>query len=345
MDLITTDEIDFYEQKLREAKSKLYSFIHEKKKTTPKVISQKITDKWSIYRGDCVEVIKGIPSDSIHYSIFSPPFASLFTYSNSIRDMGNSKDNSFYEHFDFLIPELYRVLMPGRLISIHCMDLPKTIQKDGVLGINDFPSKIREGFESFGFIFHCKVVIWKDPLIQAVRTKKLELAHKQISKDSTRCSMGYPDYVYTFRKPGENTEPVAHGRGFETYIGSSSEPKHKKNNNPKLNKYSHLVWQRYASPVWMDINQTNTLNVKLAREKDDERHICPLQLDVIARCLELWTNKNDIVLSPFAGIGSEGYESLRRDRKFIGIELKESYYKLAIRNLIKASHKKASLGI
>lgn len=299
-----------------------------------KVINQKIGNNFSIYHGDSVEVIKGIPDNSIHYSIFSPPFASLFTYSNSERDMGNCKDDkSFMFHFRYLVKDLFRATMPGRLVSFHCMNLPMTIGRDGVIGLKDFRGTLIRMFVKIGFIHHSEVVIWKDPLLQAVRTKNLTLAHKQIITDSSRCSMGFPDYIITMRKPGENPEPVAHKRGFERYIGSNKEPAEKKQDDPRINKYSHMVWQRYASPVWMDIRQTNTLNVQLAREKDDEKHICPLQLDTIARCIELWTNENDIVLDPFMGIGSSGYVSLKMNRKFVGIELKESYYKQSVQNL------------
>jgi len=298
------------------------------------VENQKFGEDWAMYQGDCVEVLGGFDDESIHYSIFSPPFASLFTYSNSERDMGNCKtDEEFAEHFSFLVPELYRVLKTGRLVSFHCMNIPATIGHDGYIGIKDFRGDLIRIFQRFGFIYHSEVCIWKDPLVQAVRTKNITLAHKQISKDSTRCAMGLPDYVVTMRKPGENIEPVSHGRGFERYIGDMKMPKLPKSNNPRVNKYSHKVWQRYASPVWFDINQTNTLNVKMAREKNDERHICPLQLDTIARCLELWSNKGDVVLSPFAGIGSEGYQSISMGRKFIGIELKKSYFDCAIKNL------------
>jgi len=308
-----------------------------KQKSKVKVIDQRIEKKWTIYQGDCIEVIKGLPNNSIHYSIFSPPFASLFTYSDSIRDMGNCKgEDEFLEHFKLLIPDLYRVLLPGRLITVHCMDLVATINRDGFIGLRDFPGDLARLFLSQGFIYHSKVMIWKDPLVQATRTKNLTLAHKQISKDSTRCAMGLPDYLIIFRKPGENTEPVSHGRGFERYIGEKLEPKEKKMDNARINKYSHKVWQRYASPVWFDIRQTNTLNVRLAREDKDERHICPLQLDVIARCLELWTNKGDVVLSPFAGIGSEGYQSILMNRKFIGIELKKSYFDIMEKNMKRA---------
>jgi hypothetical protein len=260
----------------------------ERKEFPAKVYDQVITEKYSMYWGDCIEVIRGLPDESIHYSIFSPPFLSLFVYSSHLNDMGNSKnDDEFYTHFSFLIPELYRVLMTGRLISVHCSIIPMTIQHEGVMGLKDLPGMIVKLFENFGFIYHSKVMIWKDPLLQATRTKMLSLAHKQISKDSSRCAQGFADEILTFRKPGDNLEPVAHGRGFEDYIGEKPEPRRDKNDNPKLNKYSHEVWQRYASPVWMDINQSDTLNFRAARDQADERHICPLQLQVIARCLEL----------------------------------------------------------
>lgn len=333
-------EVEFYTQKLKEANAKVYESENAKRTRKPKVYDQEITDKYSIYRGDCVEVMKGIPSNSIHYSVFSPPFSNLFCYSNSSRDMGNSSRKEFNTHFDFLIPELYRVMMPGRLLSFHCMNLPLTIGADGVMGMKDFRGKMICNFTNQGFIYHSEVCIWKDPLLQAVRTKKLELAHKQISKDSSRCAMGYPDYIVTMRKPGMNPEPIAHGRGFEKYIGERKEPKFEKNNIHGKNKYSHHVWQRYASPVWFDIRQTNTLNVHLAKEKNDERHICPLQIDVVDRCLELWSNPGDIVLSPFAGIGTEGFCAVKMGRKAILIELKESYYKIAIKNLENASNQK-----
>jgi DNA modification methylase len=299
-----------------------------------KVIAQEFGPNWVAYHGDCVEVVKGIPDNTIHYSLFSPPFASLFTYSDSERDMGNCKgEEDFSEHFAYLIPQLFRVIMPGRLISLHCMDLPASITHDGFMGVKDFPGHLIAAFEKHGFIYHSRVCIWKDPLVQATRTKKLQLAHKQICKDSTLCANGFPDYIVTMRKPGKNPEPVAHGRGFERYIGDLPNPADPKNNIGRLNKYSHKVWQRYASPVWFDINQTRTLNVSGARDDKDERHICPLQLDTIARCLELWTNPGDTVLSPFMGIGSEGYESIKMERNFMGIELKESYFRQAVKNL------------
>jgi len=301
-------------------------------------------ENWTMHNADCVDVLKEIPENSIHYSIFSPPFSNLFCYSNSSRDIGNCRDDKeFLDHFDFIVRELYRVIMPGRLLSFHVMNLMATITKDGYIGVKDLRGDLIRVFQGAGFIFHSEVCIWKDPLVQATRTKVLTLAHKQISKDASRCGQGLPDYVVTMRKPGENPEPVSKGRGFETYIGDMDEPKERKTNDPRTNKYSHHVWQRYASPVWFDINQTRTLNAYAAREKEDERHMCPLQLDVIERCLELWTNEGDTVLSPFGGIGSEGFCSLQMGRKYIGIELKKSYFDAAIKNLATATRKDTQL--
>ena len=294
------------------------------------ILNQKIDDRYAMYNGDCVEVLKGITDNSIHYSIFSPPFASLYTYSNSDRDMGNSaSDNEFYEHFKFLISELYRVTMPGRLLSFHCMDLPMMKSRDGVIGLKDFPGELIRMFTDAGFIYHSKMTIWKDPLVEATRTKALGLLHKQICKD----------YLVTMRKPGENPELIAHPEGFESYIGEDepegakierpqpdAEKYEKKEKYNDVPVYSHQVWRKYASPVWMDIRQSNTLNGKSAREEQDERHICPLQLDVIARGINLWTNENNIVLDPFAGIGSSNYVALKMGRRTIGVELKENYY-------------------
>jgi len=275
------------------------------------VLDQEVTEKFSLYNGDSVEVLKGIPDDSIHYSIFSPPFASLYTYSNSDRDMGNSKtDDEFYEHFEYLVNELYRVIMPGRLLSFHCMNLPTSKQRDGVIGIKDFRGILIKAFCHAGFIYHSEVCIWKNPVTAMQRTKALGLLHKQLKKDSCMSRQGIPDYVVTMRKPGDNPERVTHTN--ETFPVS--------------------VWQRYASPVWMDIKQSDTLNRKAARENEDERHICPLQLDVIKRCIELWSNPGDIVMDPFAGIGSTPYVALRMGRRGLGVELKQSYYKQAVQN-------------
>jgi len=289
---------------------------------------------WELHLGDSVEIIKSIESNTVGYSIFSPPFASLFTYSNSIRDMRNCKGkDDFVSHFSFLVEDLFRVIVPGRLVSIHCMNLPATIAHDGFIGMKDFRGEMIRLFEKHGFIFHSEVCIWKDPLVQAVRTKVLTLAHKQVVKDSSRCAQGFPDYIVTMRKPGENPRPIERGRGFEEYIGEMDEPRAQKTDNPRTNKYSHEVWQRYASPVWFDIRQTRVLSTDMARDDRDEKHVCPLQLDTIERCLELWSADGDMVLSPFAGIGSEVYCAAKMGRYGIGIELKESYYRQAVKNL------------
>lgn len=269
------------------------------------VLNQVVKEKYAIYHGDSVDITKNIPDDSIHYTIFSPPFSSLYTYSNSDRDMGNCKgDDEFYRHFKFLAEELYRITMPGRLLSFHCMDLPMMKSRDGVIGLKDFPALMLKIFQDCGFIYHSKVTIWKNPVTEMQRTKALGLLHKQIKKDSSMCRQGIPDYIVTVRKPGENPERITHTN--ESFpVG---------------------VWQNYASPVWMDIRQSDTLQKKSARAEQDEKHICPLQLEVIQRCIELWTNPNDIVFDPFGGIGSTPYVALLMGRRAIASELKDSYF-------------------
>lgn len=268
-------------------------------------------EHWHLMMGDCVTRMKDIPDESVGLSVFSPPFASLYTYSNSERDMGNSRDDEeFSEHFRYLTGELYRVMMPGRVVSFHCMNLPTSKERDGFIGIKDFRGELIRAFQDAGFIFHSEVCIWKDPVTAMQRTKALGLLNKQKNKDSCLSRQGIPDYLVTMRKPGENPEPVTH---------TNSE-------------FPIATWQKYASPVWMDINPSRTLQYLNARENDDERHICPLQLDVIERAVELWSNPGDMVLSPFAGIGSEGYVSVLRGRRFTGIELKPSYFRCAVNN-------------
>lgn len=305
-----------------------------------KVIDQHITDTYAIYHGDSCEVLTGIPDNTIHFEIYSPPFANLYTYSNSERDLGNCFDNNeFFNHFKFIVKELHRVLMPGRLMSVHCMDIPIMKERDGYIGLNDFPGYLIKMFQEIGFIYHSRVTIWKDPLVEATRTKAIGLLHKQVIKDSAVCRNGLPDYLITLRKAGENPELIGHPEGFTDYIGDD------KPVSGKNSVYSHLVWRKYASPVWMDINQSNTLQYRSVREERDEKHICPLQLDVIRRAVELWTNKNDVVLSPFGGIGSEPVVAIEMGRKAIAIELKESYYRQMKANCKKAVQKKRNMGV
>jgi len=271
-----------------------------------------VTDDYALYRGDCIEVLRELPDDSVGYSIFSPPFASLYTYSASDRDMGNCKDaKEFFEHFRFLVAELYRVMMPGRNLSFHCMDLPTSKTRDGVIGLYDFRGDLLRSFSDGGFIYHSGVCIWKDPVTAMQRTKALGLLWKQLKKDSAMSRQGIPDYLITVRKPGDNPQPVAH----------------------RAEDFPVDLWQRYASPVWMDINASRTLQRDSARDEKDERHIAPLQLDVIERATMLWSNPGDVVLSPFAGIGSEGYVAVKMRRRFVGVELKESYFEQAVGNL------------
>lgn len=304
------------------------------------------TDRYELHLGDNIELIKNIKDDSIGFSVFSPPFAQLYTYTNSIRDMGNCRGRQdFIEHFRYLTKELYRVIMPGRLVAIHCMNLLKTVTHDGVIGIHDFRGDIIRLFESENFIFHSEVCIWKDPLIQAVRTKALALAHKQICKDSSRCGQGLPDYIVVMRKPGDNPVPISHPKGLTEYIGEREFTNTNFNEDQRKNKLSHEIWQRYASPVWFDIRQTRVLSTDIARDEKDEKHVCPLQLDTIERCLELWSAKGDVVLDPFSGIGSTVYSAVAMGRYGIGFELKESYWKQSIKNMDFMEEKEKQTGL
>lgn len=272
-------------------------------------------ESWTAYHGDCVDVVGQLPDASVGFSVYSPPFQNLFVYSNSAADMGNSAtDDEFREHYGYLIREMLRVTKPGRISAVHCSDLPSTKWKDGMIGTKDFSGDIRALHEAVGFHYIRRITIWRDPVVEMTRTKALNLLHKQLLKDSTKSWPGMADYLLLFRAPGENTEPVSHTR--------QSFPVEK--------------WQQWASPVWMDIRQTNTLNVAAARERDDERHLCPLQLDLIERALLMWSNPGDTVLSPFMGIGSEGFVSLKQRRRFVGVELKEAYWSQACRHLANA---------
>ena len=275
---------------------------------------------YQLIHGDTCDAITEIPDEGVHFIVYSPPFSSLYTYSNSDRDLGNSKsDEQFFEHFRFITTELYRILKPGRIMAVHCMNIPASKEKDGFIGLKDFRGQLIQEFQEVGFIYHGEVTIWKDPVTQMQRTKALGLLHKQIKKDSCRSRMGLPDYIIIMRKEGENEEPVTHT--METYPVS------------EWQNVASPIWDYEFSPVWWDINPSDTLNVQAARDGRDERHICPLQLPVIDRLLKLYTNEGDIVFTPFMGIGSEVYEAVKNGRKGIGIELKESYYKCAVENL------------
>jgi hypothetical protein len=259
-----------------------------------------------------VDVVRQLPSASVGFSIYSPPFGDLFIYSDSAADMGNSGDDeTFFQHYGFLIEQLTRVTKPGRLSAVHCSDLPYRKWKDGKIGIKDFSGMIVRAYEAHGWTLHSRVTIWRCPVVEMTRTKALGLLYKQLKKDSTKSRQGMADYLLVFRAPGENAEPVGH----------------------RPSEFPVEQWQQWASPVWMDINQTNTLNVRMAKEASDEKHLCPLQLDLIERAVILWSNRGDVVLSPFMGIGSEGFVSLKLNRKFVGVELKGSYFKTACENL------------
>jgi DNA modification methylase len=274
-------------------------------------IAQEIHDRFSIYNMDCVDLAKSLPENSVDFSVYSPPFESLFVFSNSERDMGNNASSAdFWAHYRFLIAEHIRIMKPGRLVAIHCMQLPTSKARDGYIGLKDFRGEIIRAHQEAGFIYHSEVCIWKDPVVAMQRTKALGLLYKQLRKDSAMSRQGIADYLVIMRKPGENPEPVTHAH----------------------ESFPVDMWQRYASPVWMDINQSKTLQYMSARDNDDERHISPLQLEVIERAIELWTNPNDLVYTPFLGIGSEAYTALKMGRRGIGSELKPSYFKLAVEN-------------
>lgn len=276
------------------------------------------TPTFRAIHGDCVEEVAKLPTDSIDFSIFSPPFAELYVYSDDIRDMGNCQDyEEFFVHFQFLVKELARVVKSGRLVAVHCMDLPAMKGKDGYIGLKDFSGMIIQSFQKEGFIYHDRITIWKSPVVEMTRSKSIGLLHKTIKKDSSMSRTGIPDYILVFRNAGDNLVPITHQDTDE-----------KQENYLPVN-----LWQKYAEPVWYDINYSDTLQYTSARDEKDEKHICPLQLETIRRCLHLWSNEGETVLSPFGGIGSEGHESLRLKRNFIGIELKPSYYNQMQRNL------------
>ncbi len=333
--LITTDTMQNVKTSIDEKQKK----FEEMQKTMSDTINENLDKQYlyngdfdtapfesefcSLKRGDCVQLIKDVPDESIGLSIFSPPFAELYTYSNYVEDMGNSKDyKEFMMQFGFLVKELFRVTQSGRNVCVHCMDLPIQKGKEGFIGLRDFSGMILRIFEECGFIYHSRITIWKDPVVEMQRTKALGLLHKQIKKDSTMCRVGIPDYVLVFRKDGERDNPVS-------------------NTDMPVD-----LWQKIASPVWMDINQSNTLQgMRDAREDKDEKHICPLQLDVIERCILLYSNKGDKVLTPFMGIGSEVYQAVKMERYGVGFELKDSYYEIAVKNVRTALFEKNQMSL
>lgn len=279
---------------------------------TIKCLGEAHGKNFSAYWGDCVDVVRQLPDECIGLSVYSPPFSNLFLYSDSVADMGNSADDEeFIQHYGYLLRELRRVTMLGRLSAVHCSDLPLQKWKDGVIGIKDLSGQIIRAHEGAGWTLHSRVTIWKSPVVEMTRTKALGLLYKQLQKDSSRSRTGMPDYLLVFRRDGVNAVPIEQSR----------------------HSFPLDQWQEWASPVWMSVDQTRVLNVAGARDPQDERHLCPLQLDVIERAVTLWSNPHETVLSPFMGIGSEGVASMSLDRRFVGVELKESYFKQAVRNL------------
>jgi len=327
--LITTDTMTNVIQSIR-TKQKQFEHMQEsmskavmkniKSEVKTEIIREVKTEKsdnFELFLGDSVQTIKNIPDESIGFSIFSPPFAELYTYSSELEDMGNSKDyNEFLFAFNFLVKDIFRILWSGRNVAVHCMDLPIQKGKEGYIGLRDFSGMILKCFIDAGFIYHSRVTLWKNPVTEMTRTKALGLLHKQIKKDAAMSRVGIPDYLMVFRKPGEHLHPVIH-----------------QDTDPIKPGYLPVdMWQKIASPVWMDIDYGNTLNLKGARDEKDEKHICPLQLDTIERSLHLWTNKGDTIYTPFAGIGSELFQAIKMGRKAKGGELKTSYFNLAVRN-------------
>lgn len=301
------------------------------------VIEQRIEDNYAAYRGDCLEMMPGLPDGSIHLSCYSPPFAGLYHYSSSDRDLSNSRSyEEFFEHYEYVAREISRITMPGRITAVHAMDVPTG--NTGRDALTDFPGDIIRMHGRCGFDYVARYHIWKEPLTVRNRTMTKALAHKTIVDDSSRCSVASADYLLVFRKRGENPVPIEHPIGLTEYAGERPIPHelhHYKGWTGKQteNRYSHWIWRQYASAFWDDIRLDNVLPFRRARGEDDEKHVHPLQLDVIHRCLQLWSNPGERVFSPFAGVGSEVYEAVRLGRFGVGVELKESYYRQAIANL------------
>lgn len=307
---------------------------------------QIITENYAIYNSDCMYVLPQLPDNSIDFSIYSPPFAGLYNYSSSPNDFSNCESKEqFLEQYEYLVKEIYRVLKPGRIVAVHTQDVCLNVTKNHLW---DFPHEIIKKHLDNGFYYVNKITVWKEPLKVRMRTMVRSLMHKNIVEDTTEAFTAMPDYVILFKKRGENEVKVTHNHGFKKYYGSTPmlpemiehygswehlNLKYKNWEDPKTNKLSHVIWQRYASSVWDDVRNDNVLTFKSARENDDEKHVHPLQLDIIYRLVEMYTNKNETVLTPFMGVGSEVYAPLDLGRKAIGIELKESYFKQAVKNI------------
>jgi DNA modification methylase len=300
----------------------------------PLIIDQQHAENYSVYNGDSMDVMDQLPPASIGFSVFSPPFVDLFCYSSSERDLGNCANyDAFFVKFGEMAAKFARVMKPGRIVAVHCIDIPAMKERDGYIGLKDFHGDIIKAFQAAGFIYHSRTTIWKDPLIEATRTKAIGLMHKQLCKDSAISRCGLPDYMLAFRLPSVNDEPITHPEGLTEYYGSA-DPESKGGNR------SHNIWRAYASPVWMDIRQTKVLSHRGARDEKDEKHLCPLQIDTIARVIALWSNPGDIVFTPFMGVGSEVYQAVAMGRKGIGCELKPSYYRQAVKNVATAGQKR-----
>ena len=312
--------------------------------TNTKAIDQLVTDKYAMYHGDACELIRAVPDNSIHFGIHSPPFEGLYKFTNSDRDVSNNEGGDFWNHYQFIIRELHRVTRPGRLHSVHVMQLPATKGREGYIGMRDFRGDVIRAFQSAGWVMHSEVCIWKDPVVAQQRTKSIRLLHKQLAKDSTISGQGLADYIVTFRKLGDNENAVdgllEHYAGDAVDVSREAYDAHAKSVIaegrepwPFAQWVSIMTWQRYASPVWTDIRQTRTLQYRSARDEKDEQHISPLQLDVIERCIDLWSNRGETVITPFMGIGSEVYVAVEKGRKGVGFELKDTYYRQAILNV------------
>lgn len=303
------------------------------------VIKQLIKPDYALYNGDCIEVVGDLPDASMHLSVYSPPFCGLYNYSSDDRDMSNSVTyDDFFKHYEFLVRQMARVTMPGRLNVVHCMDIPNPGQQSGYF---DLPGRIIELHQRHGFDYFGRVTIWKEPLRVAIRTRLKHLTHKQLVKDSAQSTIAAADFILILTKRGENKIPIAHELGFSTYAGEREVPadlwKYKGEKEQKENRLSHWIWRQYASSVWDDIRVDRVLPYKEAREPEDEKHVHPLQLDVIERCVQLWSNPAETVMTPFMGVGSEVYGSVYNGRRGLGVELKPSYYKQAIRNVARAT--------